>query len=87
MGVIKAIHLLVRAFLISRLRLAAGNLALRQQLAIRQHSVKSPKLRPRDRVFWALLFRLWSNWRSALAIVQPETAIQWHRMGFKLYWR
>jgi transposase InsO family protein len=34
-----------------------------------------------------LLARLWSNWRSALAIVQPETVIKWHRMGFKLYWR
>ena len=47
---------------------------------------KRPKLRPRDRIFWVLLSRLWSNWRSALAIVQPETVIRWHRMGFKLYW-
>ena len=67
MGIIKAVHLLVRAFLISRLSLAAENLALRQQLAIRQHSVKRPKLRPRDRGFRALLSRLWSNGRSALA--------------------
>jgi len=22
-----------------------------------------------------------------LAIVQPETVIKWHRMGFKVYWR
>ena len=87
MGIIKAIHLLVRAFLISRLSLAAENLALRQQVAVYQHTVKRPKLRKRDRIFWVWLSRLWSNWRSALAIVQPETVIKWHRQGFKLYWR
>ena len=87
MGIIKAIYLLIRAFLVPRLSLAAENLALRQQVAVYKHSVKRPKLRPRDRVFWVLLSRLWSNWRSALAIVQPETVIKWHRQGFKLYWR
>ena len=87
MGIIKAIYLLIRAFLVSRLSLAAENLALRQQVAVYKHTVKRPKLRPRDRVFWVWLSRLWSNWRSALAIVQPETVIKWHRQGFKLYWR
>jgi putative transposase len=67
--------------------LAAENLALRQQVAVYKHSGKRPKLRPRDRLFWVWLSRLWSNWRSALAIVQPETVIQWHRRGFQLYWR
>ncbi len=80
MGIIKAIYLLIRAFLVSRLSLAAENLALRQQLAVYRQSVKRPKLRLRDRVFWVLLSRLWSNWRSALAIVQvrnsyPEQAL------------
>ena len=87
MGLLKACVLLFRAMLIPKVHLAAENLALRQQLALCRQSVKRPKLRPRDRVFWVLLSRLWSNWRSALAIVQPETVIQWHRMGFKLYWR
>jgi hypothetical protein len=87
MGIIKAIYFLVRAFFVCRSSLAAENLALRQQVAVYKHSVKRPKLRPRDRVFWVWLSRLWSNWRSALAIVQPETVIQWHRQGFKLYWR
>jgi len=87
MGIIKAIYSLVRAFFVCRLSLAAENLALRQQVAVYKQSVKRPKLRPRDRVFWVLLSRLWQNWRSALAIVRPETVIQWHRQGFKLYWR
>jgi putative transposase len=86
-GIIKAIYLLIRAFLVSRLSLAAEILALRQQVAVYKHTVKRPKLRCRDRIFWVWLSRLWSNWRSALAMVQPETVIQWHRQGFKLYWR
>ena len=86
MDIIKAIFLLMRAFLLPGLRLAAENLALRQQVAVYQHTVKRPKLRNRDRIFWVWLSRLWSNWRSALAIVQTATVITWHRQGFKLYW-
>jgi len=51
MGIIKAIFLLIRAFLICRLSLAAEILALRQQVAVYKHTVKRPKLRTRDRVF------------------------------------
>jgi transposase InsO family protein len=86
-GIIKAIYVLIRAFLLPRLILAAENLALRQQVAVYKHAAKRPKLRVRDRVFWVWLARLWPNWRSALAIVQPETVIKWHRQGFRLYWR
>jgi len=49
--------------------------------------VATPKRRPRDRIFWVVLSRLWPNWQSALAIVQPETVIKWYRQGFKLFWR
>ena len=86
MGIFKAVLVLFRAMLIPRVHLAVENLALRQQLAVCKQSVKRPKLRLRDRVFWVWLSRLWPNWRSALAIVQPETVVRWHRMGFKLYW-
>ena len=67
--------------------LVAENLALRQQLAVLRRSVRRPKLRNRDRVFWAWLSKLWPDWSSALTIVQPDTVIQWHRAGFRLYWR
>ena len=43
---------LIRAFFVCRLSLAVENLALRQQVAVYKHSVKRPKLRPRDRAFW-----------------------------------
>ena len=67
--------------------LVLENLALRQQLEVLQRSVKRPRLRRRDRFFWVLLSRIWSNWRSALTIVKPDTVVRWHRKGFKLYWR
>ncbi len=87
MGMLKACLLFLRALLTPKARLAVENLALRQQLAVLKQSVKRPKLRLRDRVFWVWLSRLWPNWRSVLAIVQPETVVKWHRQGFRLYWR
>ena len=87
MGMLKACALLLQAMLIPKLHLAIENLALRQQLAVCRQSTRRPKLRPRNRVFWVCLSKLWPNWRSALLIVQPETVIKWHRMGFKVYWR
>jgi len=87
MGIVQSIVLFVRAFIMGRTAAAVENLALRQQVAVYKQSVRRPKLRPRDRVFWVVLSRLWPNWRSALAIVQPETVIQWHRKGFRWYWR
>ena len=87
MGILQSVFVFLRAFIMGRAASAAENLALRQQVAVFKQSVKRPKLRPRDRIFWVLLSRLWPNWRSALAVVQPETVVRWHRKGFKLYWR
>jgi hypothetical protein len=47
---------------------------------------KRPKLTLDDRLLWVLLSRLWSDWRSVLAIVKPETVVAWHRAGFRLFW-
>jgi transposase InsO family protein len=82
-----ALWLWVRCWLVGRTALAAENLALRQQLAVLHRSLPRPKLRPRDRLFWAWLSRLWRGWRSVLVIVRPETVVRWHRLGFRLFWR
>ena len=87
MGIFQSIFFFLRAFIMGRAAAAVENLALRQQVAVFKQSVKRPKLRPRDRLFWVLLSRLWPNWRSVLAIVQPETVVKWHGKGFRLYWR
>jgi hypothetical protein len=87
MSFLTTLRILIRAVLGDRIGLAAENLALRQQLAVLRREVKRPRLRPRDRVFWAWLCRLWEDWRSSLVIVRPETVVRWHRQGFRLYWR
>ena len=71
----------------SRAALELENLALRHQIGVLQRSAsKRPKLTPLDRVLWAWLCSIWSDWRSALAIVKPETVVAWHRAGFRLFW-
>ena len=66
--------------------LVLENLALRHQLIVLRRSTPRPRLRPSNRLFWVLLSRLWHGWAEAVAIVQPETVIRWHRTGFKLLW-
>ena len=70
----------------TRRSLALENLALRQQLAVLQRSVKRPRLSNVDRGFWVLLRRFWTDWARVLIIVKPETVVRWHRSGFKRYW-
>jgi putative transposase len=31
--------------------------------------------------------RFFSLWKESLVIIKPETVINWHRRGFKLYWK
>ena len=87
MGILRAILTFLRAFFASRAKLAAENVMLRQQLIVAQRSAPHPKLRRTDRIVLTWLSRLWSEWRSALLILQPATVIRWHRQGFKRYWR
>ena len=71
----------LRAFFLGRAAVAVEMLALQQQLAVLRHSVKRPRLRQRDRIFWILLSRFWQHWQSHLVIVQPTAVIRWHREG------
>jgi hypothetical protein len=60
----------------SRAALEFENLVLRQQIGVLQRSSrKRPKLTVVDRLFWVWLSRIWSDWRSALAIVEPEAVV------------
>src|SRR5215471_15847679 len=71
----------------SRAALKLENLALRHQIGILQRCArKRPKLTSWDRLLWVWFCRTWSDWRSALAIVKPETVVAWHRAGFRLFW-
>jgi len=74
-------------FFCSRRDLLLENLALRQQLSIMIR--KQPRRRPTvpDKLFWIALSRFWSGWKRVLLIVQPESVVRWHRVGFGMYWK
>jgi hypothetical protein len=55
--------------------------------AVYKRSVPRPHLRTTNRPFWAWLSRLWSEWQSPLAFVQPRSVIDWQRQRFGDHWR
>src|SRR6202049_4447113 len=62
--------------------------ALRHQLAVVRRQ-RSGRLRifATARLLWMWLYRIWPRAVNALVLVKPATVIQWHRKGFRLYWR
>lgn len=78
---------LSRAMFSERRNLLLENIALRQQLVVLRRQVVRVRLKPRDRVFWAVLSRLWSRSRECLFLVQPATVRGWQRAGFRLFGR
>jgi putative transposase len=77
----------LRSILGSRAVLELENLALRHQIGVlRRSQRRRAKLTQLNRLFWAWLSRIWSDWRSALTTVQPESVRAWHRRGFDLFW-
>jgi putative transposase len=75
------------ALLVNSAAVSLENVALRHPLSVLQRSVRRPRFRRRDRIFWLWFARLWAGWRASLVIVQPATVLAWHRQGFQLYWR
>ena len=77
---------LVRLFR-ARRSLLLENLALRQQPPVFKCRHARPSLGSFHRLFRVTALRVWSGWKKCLIIVTPETAVRWHRAGFRLYWR
>jgi putative transposase len=77
----------LRLCLRSPMTLTAENLFLRKQLVLYQeHHVKPRHATNATRLALVWLGR-WFDWRQALAVVQPETFLRWHRQGFCLFRR
>jgi len=77
----------VSSFFETRAGLQLEIVVLRHQLnVLRRRQRGRIQLNRADRVFWVWLSKHWSDWRSVLVIVKPETVIGWHRKGFRLYW-
>ena len=63
-------------------------IALRHQVSVlrRRHKGRL-RLLSTDRLLWVWLYRIWPRCLDAMVLVKPATVIQWHRKGFRLYWR
>jgi hypothetical protein len=72
----------------SRIRLEAENAALRHQLMVlRRKMPRRVRLTNNDRWFLIQLYRWFPSILQVVTIVQPETLVRWHRVGFRCYWR
>src|SRR6266404_1291254 len=72
----------------SRSSLELELVALRHQVTVlrRQRPGRS-RLFSTDRLLWVWLYRIWPQALNAMVLVKPATVVQWHRKGFRLYWR
>src|SRR5271154_6510417 len=71
-----------------RMELELEVIALRHQLAVlRRQRPSRPRLFGIDRLLWVWLYRVWPRCLEVMLLVKPATVVQWHRRGFRLYWR
>ena len=90
-GMLKLVRSIVSR-LVGRFRSRAAveleNLALRHQLhVLRRQQPGRLRLLAIDRLLWVVLYRLWPRSLEAMVLVKPATVVQWHRRGFRLFWR
>ena len=63
-------------------------IALRHQVTVlRRQRPGRPRLFSADRLLWVWLYRIWPQVLDAMVLVKPATVVEWHRKGFRLYWR
>src|SRR5712671_2026737 len=80
-AVLSAVGSLLSFRVRSRASLELELVALRHQVTVR------PRLFSTDRLLWTWLYRLWPQVLNTMVLVKPATVVQWHRKGFRLYWR
>src|SRR5258708_1634954 len=72
----------------SRASLELELVALRHQVTVlRRQCPGRPRLFSADRLLWVWLYRIWPQILNTMMLVKPATVVQWHRKGFRLYWR
>jgi len=72
----------------SRAVVELENLALRHQLhVLRRQRPGRARMFAIDRLLWVWLYRLWPRCLEVMVLVEPATIVQWHRQGFRLFWR
>src|SRR5262249_9905671 len=79
---------LLRAIVRDRTDLVAENLLLRHQLGVLTRPTRTrPRLRTRDKLVCVLARLVRRDWRRQLVVVASDTAVRWHRRGWRLFWR
>jgi type II secretory pathway pseudopilin PulG len=72
----------------SKSRLAVENAVLRHQLIVLRRKVRGrAQLTNDDRWFFVQMYRWFPSILKVVTIVQPDTLVRWHRVGFRRYWR
>jgi hypothetical protein len=72
MSILRLVASFIRALFKSHRQLLLENLALKQQLAMLQQSVKRPRASVTDRNFWILFSRYVDGWRNTLHALHPK---------------
>src|SRR6202048_4962811 len=72
----------------SRASLELELISLRHQMSVlrRQHPGRFGSS-PQTGSCGCWLYRVWPQVLDAMVLVKPATVVQWHRQGFRLYWR
>jgi putative transposase len=87
-SILSAVVLLFAFRFRSRASLEIELMAVRHQLAVlRRQRPGRPQLSSLDRLLWVWLYRIWPQVTDAMVLVKPVTVVQWHRKGFRFYWR
>src|SRR5246127_135205 len=72
----------------SKVRLEAENATLRHQLVVLRRKVKGRAHQTNnDRWFLVQMYRWFPLILEVVTIVRPETLVDWHRAGFRRFWR
>jgi len=87
-ALLSAVGSLLSFRLRSRASLELELIALRHQVTVlRRQRPGRPRLFSTDRLLWTWLYRIWPQVLNTMVLVKPATVVQWHRKGFRLYWR
>ena len=71
----------------SRRDLLLENLALRQQLRSLHTQRPRRRLTTPHKLFWVGMRKVWARWKQPLILVTRRTVVNWHRAGFRSYWK
>ena len=87
-AILSAVALIIAFRFRSRAALQLKLIALQHQLAVlRRQRPGRPQLSSLDRLLRVLLYRIWPKVIDAMVLVKPATVVEWHRKGFRFYWR